>query len=98
MKTIRTLSIATLICLNAACAFAENKSSAADPRQVAITVGRLLEQGHYSRQRLDARLSRKVLDAYLLDGEGKLKDPLPPGIHPLLPRGSQINPTEEPSD
>jgi carboxyl-terminal processing protease len=65
MKTIRIVTIATLICLNAASVFAENKSSAADPRQVSITVGRLLEQGHYSRQRLDARMSRKVLDSYL---------------------------------
>src|SRR6202011_1835479 len=65
MKTIRIVTVTTLICLTAAYAFAENKSSTADPRQVAITVGRLLEQGHYSRQRLDARMSRKVLDSYL---------------------------------
>ena len=35
-----------------------------------------------------APIARKVLDAYLLDAEGKLKVPLPPGTLPLMPRSA----------
>ena len=65
MKTISIVAAAVLSFLNSTFVLAEDKSSAADPRQVAITVGRLLEQGHYSRQKLDAEMSRRILETYL---------------------------------
>lgn len=40
---------------------------AADLDKVAISVARLLEQGHYSRQKLNNEMSEKVLDLYLSD-------------------------------
>jgi carboxyl-terminal processing protease len=36
-----------------------------DPRQIMITVGRLLEQGHYTRHKLDSEMSGRILDSYL---------------------------------
>jgi carboxyl-terminal processing protease len=36
-----------------------------DPGQVEITVGRMLEQGHYSRRKLDDRVSAQLLKNYL---------------------------------
>jgi len=36
-----------------------------DPGQVAISVGRLLEQGHYSRRKIDDSVSQQLLDYYL---------------------------------
>ena len=36
-----------------------------DPSQVQISVGRLLEQGHYSRRKLDDNISRLLLTNYL---------------------------------
>lgn len=39
--------------------------ASADPGQVAITVARWLERGHYSRERLDDAMSQKLLKAYL---------------------------------
>jgi carboxyl-terminal processing protease len=65
MKNISIVAAAVLSFLNSTFVLAEDKSSAADPRQVAITVGRLLEQGHYSRQKLDAEMSRRILETYL---------------------------------
>jgi carboxyl-terminal processing protease len=41
------------------------KSNTVDSRQVAITVAKLLEQAHFTRQKLDSSTSRKVLDTYL---------------------------------
>lgn len=38
---------------------------AADPQQVAISVARWLEKGHYTRARLDDTMSKKLLDTYL---------------------------------
>jgi carboxyl-terminal processing protease len=35
------------------------------PREVEIAVGRLLEQGHYSRKKLDDTISRQLLKNYL---------------------------------
>ncbi len=40
---------------------------AADLDKVAVSVARLLEQGHYSRQKLDDEVSQKVLNQYLQD-------------------------------
>src|ERR1700693_3515259 len=51
---------ATLLC-------AGNKPNTADPRQVAATVGRLLEQGHYSRWKLGPEMSARILETYLED-------------------------------
>jgi carboxyl-terminal processing protease len=65
MKTISIAAAAILSLLNTAFLLAEDKPNAADPRQVAITVGRLLEQGHYSRQKLDAEMSKRILETYL---------------------------------
>ncbi|MEO7319010.1 MAG: carboxy terminal-processing peptidase [Chthoniobacteraceae bacterium] len=46
--------------------FAPNlNAEAPDPGQVEISVGRLLEQGHYSRRRLDDAMSRLLLKNYL---------------------------------
>ncbi|HEX5177388.1 MAG TPA: hypothetical protein VFV83_10180, partial [Chthoniobacteraceae bacterium] len=36
-----------------------------DPREIEIAVGRLLEQGHYSRKKLDDTVSRQLLKNYL---------------------------------
>jgi carboxyl-terminal processing protease len=65
MKTISIAAAAVLSLLNTAFLLAEDKPNAADPRQVAITVGRLLEQGHYSRQKLDPEMSKRILETYL---------------------------------
>jgi carboxyl-terminal processing protease len=65
MKTISIVAAAVLSFFNSTFVHAEDKSNAADPRQVAITVGRLLEQGHYSRQKLDAEMSKRILATYL---------------------------------
>lgn len=44
-----------------------NAAWAADLDKVAVSVARLLEQGHYSRQKLDDNVSKKVFDQYLDD-------------------------------
>jgi len=67
----------------------------AEAPKIAIAV--LVENGGYGSTGA-APVARKVLDAYLLDADGKLKFPLPPGTHPLLPRFSETNQTEAPSD
>src|SRR5258706_5747416 len=36
-----------------------------DPGQIEISVGRLLEQGHYSRMKLDEKVSQRFLKFYL---------------------------------
>src|ERR1700742_2234963 len=41
------------------------KADAPDPGQIEISVGRLLEQGHYSRKKLDDTVSRQLLKYYL---------------------------------
>src|SRR6266481_9630276 len=65
MKTISIAAAAVLLLLNSSIVFGEDKPNSADPRQVAITVGRLLEQGHYSRQKLDPEMSKRILETYL---------------------------------
>ncbi len=40
-------------------------AEAPDPGQIEISVGRLLEQGHYSRRKLDEKLSQQFLKNYL---------------------------------
>src|ERR1700758_5415775 len=65
MKTIRFTAAAVLLLFNSVYVFGEDKPNTADPRQVAITVGRLLEQGHYTRQKLDSEMSKRILETYL---------------------------------
>lgn len=65
MKSISAAGI--LLLLNAIFVFGENTPNAADARQVAMTLGRLLEQGHYSRQKLDVEMSKRILETYLGD-------------------------------
>src|SRR5689334_83338 len=36
-----------------------------DPGQIQISVGRLLEQGHYSRKKLDDKVSQQLLKNYV---------------------------------
>ncbi|MBV9642722.1 MAG: carboxy terminal-processing peptidase [Verrucomicrobia bacterium] len=65
MKNISIAVAAGLLLFNSVFVFGDDKPNSADPRQVAITVGRLLEQGHYSRQKLDAETSKRILETYL---------------------------------
>lgn len=67
----------------------------AEAPQIAIAV--LVENGGYGSTGA-APIARKVLDAYLLDANGKLKYPLPPGTRPLLPRSSAASKDEESPD
>ena len=46
-------------------AFAKVPAAETDPGQIEISVARLLEQGHYSRQTLDAKVARLLLKNYL---------------------------------
>jgi carboxyl-terminal processing protease len=65
MKRINIAAAAVLLFINSLFAFGEETPKAAEARQVAMTVGRLLEQGHYSRQKLDGEMSRRILETYL---------------------------------
>ena len=65
MKNISILTVVAFSFLSSTCGHAEDKTKGGDPRQVAITVGKLLEQGHYSRKKLDADASRRILETYL---------------------------------
>src|SRR3984893_12273017 len=65
MKNISIAAAAVLFGLSSSPVFADEKPTTADPHQVAITVGRLLEQGHYTRQKLDAEMSKRILSTYL---------------------------------
>jgi penicillin-binding protein 2 len=57
----------------------------AEAPKIALAV--LVENGGYGSTGA-APIARKVLDTYLLDGDGNLKYPLPPGTRALLPRSS----------
>ena len=52
-----------------------------------IAVAVLVENGGFGSTAA-APIARKVMDTYLLDANGKLKVPLPPGTVPLTPRSS----------
>lgn len=69
MKTLRIAASAVCFCLITSCLLGQqkptSKAGGADPRQVAITVAKLLEQGHYTKQKLDDQISAKVLNTYL---------------------------------
>jgi carboxyl-terminal processing protease len=63
MKFLRLscLSLASAVALT----FAIRAADQPDPGQIEISVGRLLEQGHYSRQKLDEKTSQRFLKNYL---------------------------------
>ena len=65
MKYISCGVAAVLWLLGSTFVLGENKPNSSDPRQVEITVGRLLEQGHYSRRKLDGEMSKRILETYL---------------------------------
>ena len=59
MKSLRLLC---LLLIFTATAFSADDP---DPAQIEISVGRLLEQGHYSRKKLDEKISQTFLKNYL---------------------------------
>jgi carboxyl-terminal processing protease len=63
MKIFKYLVVSLV--LGTTISYGQLKSNTVDSRQVAITVAKLLEQAHFTRQKLDASMSRKVLDTYL---------------------------------
>ncbi len=62
MTSLRIIGLALAIALQPA-AFAANTEP--DPGQICISVGRLLEQGHYSKRKLDDAMSRTLLKNFL---------------------------------
>jgi carboxyl-terminal processing protease len=67
MKITRTAFLGLSLLCATNCSIGQLKQSSADSRQIAITVARLLEQAHYSRQKLDDAMAHKILDTYLED-------------------------------
>jgi carboxyl-terminal processing protease len=65
MKNLKYLVVSLSLVLVTTLSFGQLKSNTVDSRQVAITVAKLLEQAHFTRQKLDGSMSRKVLDTYL---------------------------------
>jgi carboxyl-terminal processing protease len=63
MKLIRLIRLSLAAALLAP--FCPVAASAPDPGQICISVGRLLEQGHYSKRKLDDGVSRELLKNYL---------------------------------
>ncbi len=57
-----------------------------------IAVAIIVENGGFGSQ-VAAPIARRIMDTYLLDANGKLKVPLPPGTAPLMPRSSGAPPT-----
>ena len=64
MKPLFRTSIALFVLL-AAFATAQPLRAKSDAEQVAVSVGRLLEEGHYTHQPLNDEVSRKFLKTYL---------------------------------
>jgi penicillin-binding protein 2 len=61
-----------------------------------IAVALIVENGGFGSQ-VAAPIVRKVMDTYLLDAQGKLKEPLAPGTQPLTPdQGPPYAPDEDP--
>src|SRR5881275_2765015 len=58
----RSLSLCTLLF---AAALAAPSAPASSRETVAMSVGRLLEEGHYTRQKLSEEVSKKFLQTYL---------------------------------
>ena len=65
MKNFKHLVVLLWLISEATLSFGQLKSNTVDSRQVSITVAKLLEQAHFTRQKLDSSMSRKVLDTYL---------------------------------
>jgi carboxyl-terminal processing protease len=63
MKLFKHLALSLLLTLPLGRAIV--RAADPDPGQICISVGRLLEQGHYSRHKLDDELSRRFLKNYL---------------------------------
>jgi len=53
------------VALSLVLGIANLRADAPDPGQIEISVGRLLEQGHYSRMKLDEKVSQRFLKNYL---------------------------------
>src|SRR5215468_2271626 len=58
----RSLALCTILF---ACALAAPPAPASSRETVAMSVGRLLEEGHYTRQKLNEEVSKKFLQTYL---------------------------------
>jgi carboxyl-terminal processing protease len=65
MKIFKHLVVFAWLVSVTTLSFGQLKSNTVDSRQVSITVAKLLEQAHFTRQKLDSAMSRKVLDTYL---------------------------------
>src|SRR5258708_8099153 len=65
ITSIAFLGLSVLCATN--CSIGQLKQNSADSRQISITVARLLEQAHYSRQKLDDATAKNILDTYLED-------------------------------
>jgi len=65
MKIFKYLVVSLTLVSLTTLSHGQLKSNTVDSRQVAITVAKLLEQAHFTRQKLDSSMSRKVLDTYL---------------------------------
>jgi carboxyl-terminal processing protease len=63
MKLFKHLALSLLLTLPLGRAIV--RAADPDPGQICISVGRLLEQGHYSRHKLDDEVSRRFLKNYL---------------------------------
>jgi carboxyl-terminal processing protease len=64
-RTLFRLCFAGLIVLGGSIPSSLGARGSVDPGQVAISVGRWLEQGHYTREKLDDKLSARFLQTYL---------------------------------
>jgi carboxyl-terminal processing protease len=65
MKIFKFLVVSLTLLSGTTLSYGQLKSNTVDSRQVAITVAKLLEQAHFTRQKLDSSMGRKVLDTYL---------------------------------
>ena len=63
MKNLRALTAASAVAL--LFALPQSGLAKSDSEQIAVSVGRLLEEGHYTHQPLNAEMSRKFLQTYL---------------------------------
>ena len=64
---VKIIFFAVALLLDAASLCAEDKSNTVPTGQIAATVGRLLEEGHYSRWKLGPEMSARILETYLED-------------------------------
>jgi carboxyl-terminal processing protease len=64
MKTLRTFGLLLVVTAVSSISL-WGAGTEPDPGQVEISVGRLLEQGHYSRQKLSDDISKRLLKNYL---------------------------------